>query len=131
MKDKIAKLQKEIRNKISRINHGGCIHFAYYFSKRLRELGIEHKVVFNNHSPIDLRYDWFDPCYHVCVYVDGIGYIDGLETGSIPWGPTDYIRRANVSLKKLDYFRKELEWNDLYDTRQNKTVEKLIKKFIY
>lgn len=132
MKDKIDKLQKKISKKISCINQGGCIHFAYYFSKRLRELGIEHSVAFRHTTQFDLTYARYYPSEHVAIYIEGIGYIDGTSTVQ-DFREDYYIVRVskNISLKKLNYFRNEYEWNDWYDTEQNRTVEQLINKYIH
>ena len=132
MKDKIKKLQREIFQEISCINQGGCIHFAYYFSKRLRELGIEHSVAFRQTTQFDLTYAGYAPSQHVAIYIEGIGYIDGVSTIQ-DFKEDYYIVRVSksVSLKKLNYFRNEYEWNDLYDTEQNHKVEQLINKHIH
>ena len=132
MKDKIKKLQREIFKEISWINNGGCIHFAYYFSKRLRELGIEHSVAFRHKTQFDLTYARYGPSQHVAIYIEGIGYIDGESTVQ-DFKEDYYIVRVSksVSLKKLDYFRNEYKWNNLYDTEQNRKVEQLIYKYIY
>lgn len=132
MKDKINKLQKKISEKIECINYGGCIHFAYYFSKRLRELGIEHSVAFRHTIQFDLTYARYIPSEHVAIYIEGIGYIDGESTVQ-DFKEDHYIVKVSksISLKKLDYFRNEYEWNYLYDTEQNHKVGQLINKYIH
>ena len=132
MKDKINKLQKKISKEIDCINSGGCIHFAYYFSKRLRELRIEHSVAFRHPSQFDLTYAGYFPSEHVAIYIEGIGYIDGESTVQ-DFKEDYYIVRVSrsISLKKLNYFRNEYEWNDWYDTKQNRKVEQLINKYIH
>ena len=132
MKDKINKLQKKISKEIDSINNGGCIHFAYYFSKRLRELGIEHSVAFRHTTQFDLTYARYDPSQHVAIYIEGIGYIDGESTVQ-DFKEDYYIVKVSksISLKKLNYFRNEYEWNDWYDTKQNRKVEQLINKYIH
>ena len=132
MKDKINKLQKKISEEIEFINCGGCIHFAYYFSKRLRELGIEHSVAFRDITQFDLTYARYTPSQHVAIYIEGIGYIDGISTVQ-DFKQNYYIVKVtkSISLKKLDYFRNEYEWNYLYDTEQNHKVGQLINKYIH
>ena len=132
MKDKINKLQKKISEKIEFINSGGCIHFAYYFSKRLRELGIKHSVAFRHTTQFDLTYARYISSQHVAIYIEGIGYIDGESTVQ-EFKEDYYIVRVSksISLKKLNYFRNECEWNDLYDTEQNHKVGQLINKYIH
>lgn len=131
MKNKINKLQKKISEKIEFINNGGCIHFAYYFSKRLRELGIEHSVAFRHITQFDLTYARYVPSEHVAIYIEGIGYIDGESTVQ-DFKENYYIVKVSkrISLKKLDYFRNGHGWNDLYNTEQNHKVGQLINKYI-
>lgn len=132
MEDKINKLQKEISKEIKFINQGGCIHFAYYFSKRLRELGIKHSIVFQHDTYFTLTYKNYIPSQHVVVYIEGIGYIDGESTmQSFEDGMSVVRFSERISLTKLDYFRNEFAWNSLYDKSQNRKVEKLINKYIY
>ena len=132
MEDKINKLQKEISKEIKFINQGGCIHFAYYFSKRLRELGIKHSIVFQHDTYFTLTYKNYIPSQHVVVYIEGIGYIDGESTmQSFEDGMSVVRFSERISLTKLDYFRNKFKWNFLYDKSQNRKVEKLINKYIY
>ena len=132
MEDKINKLQKEISKEIKFINQGGCIHFAYYFSKRLRELGIKHSIVFQHDTYFTLTYKNYIPSQHVVVYIEGIGYIDGESTmQSFEDGMSVVRFSERISLTKLDYFRNKFEWNFIYDKSQNRKVEKLINKYIY
>ena len=132
MEDKINKLQKEISKEIKCINQGGCIHFAYYFSKRLRELGIKHSIVFQHDTYFTLTYKNYIPSRHVVVYIEGIGYIDGESTmQSFEDGMSVVRFSERISLTKLDYFRNKFEWNFMYDESQNREVEKLINKYIY
>jgi hypothetical protein len=130
LEKQIKKLQKQITKQISDINHGGCIHFAYYFSKKLRELKIDHKVVLLDYDHIDVRYDHFGPVAHLMIYIEGVGYIDGEETFVSLRRRYSYFKHTNLSIKKLDKFRNEHQWNMSYDTDQNNKVEALIQKNI-
>ena len=124
--EKIKNLQSDICNQIDSINCGGCIHFAYYLSKQLTALKVEHTILFVNYSPIYLMYSKFNPVSHVAVYVPEIGYIDGEEIFTNIRHPYKAVRK--VSLKKLDHFRNNFEWNSWYDTDQNFRLEHLIQK---
>ena len=128
LRERIIKMQNDIRFKIDCMNQGGCVHFAYYFSKRLRELGIDHKIAFGCYDKIDLTYNYYIPSAHLMVYIPEIGFIDGINTSN----SINYPRRrvVSMSLTKLDYFRSELEWNSCYETKQNSKLEKIINKFI-
>lgn len=128
--DKISTLQSKISKSIYGINFGGCIHFAYYFSKRLKELNIDHKIVFTDYVPINLSYDQFTSVSHVAVYIKNIGYIDGEDIHEDTSFKKQYIRHVKVSTKKLDAFRNGYEWNDEYDIFQNSRLEILINKYI-
>ena len=73
LEEKIHNLQDKISEEICLINCGGCIHFAYYFSRRLKELNIEHKIAFMDDYNIRLEYKNFEPVRHVMVYIPNIG----------------------------------------------------------
>jgi len=135
LENKIAKLQKKLKRKIKYINRGGCIQFAYYFSKTLRELKVEHKVVFIDDEPISLTYNGFIPPTHVLIHIPNIGYIDGHDLyprfGDIrnEYFEEEYQRHVNISLKKLNKFRTSYSWNRTYDAQKhNKTIEQTINK---
>lgn len=129
LQSQIVKLQERINSNISEINFGGCIHFAYYFSKKLNELNIPHKVFFGNYDSIDLRYEYLDSVNHVMIYIEGIGYIDGKKT--LTSSPNyRYKRCLKVSEKKLNTMRKTCDWNNWYETSNNTYLSKLINKFI-
>ena len=121
-------LEQDITKKVSHINWGGCVHFAYFLSKRLRELGIDHKIGYLHWDKIDMRYKNMSSINHVTVYIDGIGFIDGEEILKHPY--TTYKKIERTSLKKLDYYRKNCQWNPDYDKRQNMLVKNLIYKHI-
>ena len=133
LEEKIHNLQDKISEEICLINCGGCIHFAYYFSRRLKELNIEHKIAFMDDYNIRLEYKNFEPVRHVMVYIPNIGLIDGTsikKKNSFVRG-TYYFKITDCSLKKLDNFRRLFKWNFQYDQKNNEKLDKLIKKFIY
>ena len=104
----IESLQDKISRSIRDINEGGCIHFAYYFSKRLAELKIFHKILFVDIDPIDLTYNGFVPVNHVLVWIPEIGYVDGVVTHSSLESVIgfNHYRHLKPGLTKLDNFRK-------------------------
>jgi hypothetical protein len=133
LEKKIKALQKDIKSSIDNINKGGCIHFAYFLSKKLSFLKIPHKVVLIDRSQkIDIRNNFFVGANHAFVFIDGIGYVDGEETCKsyvTNWYP---YKRSFKSVKKLDYFRNMPDiWSDIYDTEDNFLLEDLINKHIY
>lgn len=130
MKKKINSLQEAVRKNIYFINHGGCIHFVYFLSKRLRELGIYHRVCFSNCCNVSLDYDKFEAVNHVTIYIPRIGYIDGYETTKKLYRKYN-TETEKISLNKLNRFRKEYDWNPTYDIGQNRKLNSLIKKYIY
>ncbi len=129
MKTKIKNLQKAITENIYYLNCGGCIHFAYFFSKKLRELNIYHKVCFTSDSEIDLSYRGFASVMHVTIYIPGIGYIDGKSTKDKLIEMYN-VETDHISLTKLNRLRREYEWNHDYDIDQNRKLNNLIKKYI-
>ncbi len=130
LRKQISSLQKQINIQIDCVNQGGCIHFAYYLSKRLNALGVRHKIVFGNHVPIDISYEHFQPVAHVMVYITGIGYVDGLNIVTDARKHYNYLRHYQISEKKLDTFRNGYQWNESYNIRQNSRIENLINRYI-
>jgi len=140
--EQIQELQSTIRVKIINLNSGGCVHFAYYFSKRLKELKIDHSITLVNESyddPISITYKGFQPVMHILVHIPEIGYIDGYSTynilskGSFLNGSRSrvfYKKISKISVKKLDYFRQTGAWNPIYNVNQNKSLESIINSII-
>jgi hypothetical protein len=132
----VYKMQVDIRKSIHSLNNGGCIHFAYYFSKALKSVNIPHRILLTNQEPIDIRYDYFEPVSHVLVYIPGIGYIDGYELFPTQvsyfdqWSNERYQRHFNLTNKKLNNLRNDYQWNRNYSISQNRRLEKIIQKHI-
>lgn len=125
-------IQSEIKNKIHCINNGGCIHFAYYLSKRLTELRIPHSTYFTDYDPIRISKSHFAPLNHVMIYIKGVGYIDGKVTIK-KYRDLDrslYNRLVTLSSNKLNVFRFKNGWNTAYNVNQNSRLEKIIRKHL-
>lgn len=135
-KELIYNMQAEIEKKIHCLNNGGCIHFAYYFSKALKLANVPHKIVLANQEPIDVRYEYFESVSHVMVYIPEIGYIDGYELFPTKrsyfdlWDDERYKRHLHLSNKKLNNLRNNYRWNPMYSRDQNMKLEKIIQKHI-
>jgi len=131
--ENIINMNDKITKSIKRVNNGGCIHYAYYVSKKLTELQIEHKIVFVNRTPVSLTYSDFFAVVHVLVYIPTIGYIDSdgiyVRRGQITGGYR-YCKSFKVSLTKLNRLRSEYIWNPRYKTVQNEKLEKLVNKHL-
>jgi len=128
----IKALQKDIKKYIDSINYGGCVHFAYYFSKKLSYLGIKNHVVFLDKSdPIKISYKDFDGVDHAMVFIPNIGYIDGLRIVK-DFRELNYrYIKSKIPLTKLDNFRNmEDIWCSDYDTEQNFLLQDLINEHI-
>lgn len=124
--DKLRAMQEDIMHDIYAINSGGCVHFAYYFSKKLREHNISHKIFLTNvWNKINTTYETLESISHVSVYIPEIGYVDGEDTFSC-LNARKYRKHTYMSLKKLDYYRYACEWNPDYNVRQNAKLEKII-----
>ena len=124
---RIILMQSDIRENIEYINNGGCIHFAYFFSKALKDLKIPHTVLFFNPGPIYTTYSTFESVSHVMVKIGRVGIIDGLRTYDSSFSYSKNKKELSLSLNRL---RKEYEWNFLYDTKQNRKLNKIIRKYI-
>ena len=125
-------LQKDIEKHVDFINEGGCVHFAYYFSKKLSLLKIENYIVFLDKSnPIKISYRDFNSFNHAMVFIPDIGYIDGVKTIQDVKEYGYRYKRSKISLTKLDNFRNmEGMWCSNYDTEQNFLLQELINEHI-
>lgn len=121
----ILNLQKELNSRITNINKGGCIHFAYFLSKRLNELNISNKVYFLNVKQHHIVYPE-QSADHVMVKVDKIGLIDGT---SILKSFSNYKRRRQF---KEDWriVLKNPNWSKVYKKTQNQLLNNIIKKHL-
>jgi len=132
----IKEMQSKIRTSIRHLNAGGCIHFAYFFSKALKSQGIGHSIFLCNQEPIDISYDYFESVSHVLVHIPKIGYIDGYDLYSTKksylnrYDDEVYHRHYKFSDRKLDKFRNNYRWNPAYSKRQNTKLDKIIKQYI-
>lgn len=120
----IEKMQIKILKNIRNLNDGGCCRFAYYFSERLKELGIEHSIYFCSDYYYHLfsTLKDFETPQHVFVHIKGIGFIDGYATYQ---SGICYSKKVKIqySVKKA---LKAGNWNTLYDVSQDKTLKKII-----
>lgn len=124
--DEIAKLQEVLREEIPWLNMGGCIHFAYYCSERLKQLNIKHSVYLFDYIPVYSTYKHFKSVTYVGIYIPGIEGFDGHKFK--PFKKVyDYHRKVNLSLDKL---RKDYEWADGYDVNNNSKLKQLINTYI-
>lgn len=127
--EKIKNLQLEIQFRIDHINEGGCIHFAYFLSKKLKELKISHKIIYLNSSPLEKPRS----CAHVVVYIPNIGYVDGrktIKTKAELTSSRSYKCYHDFSEYEHNHVRLTGNWNWSYWKRQNKLLSYLIKKHI-
>lgn len=128
----IFNLQKDIEKHIDCINEGGCVHFAYYFSKKLSLLKIINHIVFlDKNHPIKISYRDFEAFNHAMVFIPDIGYIDGRKTAEDIKDLGYIYKRSKISLVKLDNFRNMRGmWSSDYDVKQNYLLQKLIDEHI-
>lgn len=134
LKLSIKELQTTIRKQISGLNSGGCAIFAYYFSKRLRELNIPHSIVFLNCDPFDKSFFTYKNMYeidHVAIIIPGIGIFDGYGFDKGLYYHRKSISHKRISLKKLEFYslKGHFVWSSLYSRSQNSKLSKLIASF--
>lgn len=138
--DKIKELHRKLAT-LYNLNNGGCVHFAYFFSKRLRQLKIKHNiVVFDSSERISLKrkklQEWISTkestklcCNHVVVKI-GDFYIDGYYSfifGERHWFNYNF---GSITFKELELIRKHGSWNSMYKKRQNLFLHNIIKHTI-
>lgn len=130
LKSKIESMQEELCDRIYSLNSGGCIHFAHYFSKALKNLGVPYKIYALDRNELYFSsYGNFHSVNHVVVYVEGIGYIDGHETVKDP--RESYRYRRHIKLKDTDRLRFDYDWSPFYSGGYyNPILEKIVNKYI-
>ena len=110
----------------SRINCGGCIHFAYYLSNKLSENGIKHKIVGIVDTRLNLATTQNIGCKHVVVFISKIGYIDSNQIcSSIENFNYWHSKALNLNFD-LDKFRKKNIWNSSYNRNYNSTISRVL-----
>lgn len=124
--DQIQNLHEVLKKEIVNLNYGGCIHFAYFCSKRLRVLNIPHSVYLFDYVPINNTYKHFKSVTHVGIYTPETGGFDGVKFKDFK-KIYDYQRKVTLNLEKL---RSDYEWCSVYDTSQNEKLEQLINTYI-
>ena len=129
-RDNLSSMQAELQKFIPNLISGGCIHFAYYFSKALKKLGVPYKVYMASsyRRKFGNSYKSFTPVSHILVFVEDVGFIDGHETLETlkDW----YACHAVLKLQNLNKLRFEYEWNDYYSLASNNLLEQTINKYI-
>lgn len=119
-------LQCRISEEIEDLNYGGCIHFAYYLSKKLKSLKIEHKIALLDHSKTYITKNMFNQrgINHVMIFIPEIGFVDGYKTyeGTPPYYYKNY-KQLSFAIRKNRYV-----WNPTYDITQNPRVRQIIKQ---
>lgn len=124
--DEISKLHEILKVEIPTLNNGGCIHFAYYMSKRLKELNVPHSVYLFDYIPVYNTYKHFQSVTHVGVYIPGIEGFDGHKFK--PFKKLyDYKRKVTLNLDRL---RNDYKWCEVYDCNNNQKLEKFINTYI-
>ena len=129
LKIDIANMQKEIQEKVPFINSGDYIQFAYFFSKKLTSLNIKHKIVFTDRY---CKINEYTACNHIGILIYNIGVVDGEKTfPTIGHFNRTHYKSFPIDHKKLNDLRLDkLIWNNMYDTRQNSLLSKIINKHI-
>lgn len=128
LRENILNMQREILDRIDRLNNGGCIHFGYFCSKQLCYLGISHKVYFFRQEKLtNMR-----PCSHVMIYIKDIGYIDGYKIlKSPPRGFWHNHRKGfRPDVEELRKLRNRTGWSLDYKKTQNQILSNIIRKHL-
>jgi hypothetical protein len=128
LREKIELLQKYLNRQMPYLNEGGCVHFAYFFSRRLTELNISYKIILLDYDNIKYKLSNNEGVSHVVVYIQGIGYIDGHETKKQI--KRNVYNKLPYQLSSTNYIRKHYSWNDTYNVKQNRLLSRMINKII-
>ena len=112
------------------INHGGCIHFAYFMSQQLTKYKVKHKLVAILACGEKVSNIEFIGCRHLVIYIPEIGYIDSnLCSSNINRFPyyDPYISKVpkTYDLNKIRLIKGL--WNPTYNRKYNGTMSRVIK----
>ena len=134
----ISDIQKEIDN--PSINCGGCVHFAYFLSKKLKHFGYKHNIVAINtfNFFIDFKEEkqyllnYKGGCSHLVVHIPKIGYVDAELTVK----NVKSLCRKDISFHTfmlpesfdLNKLRHKNIWNNSYDRQYNRKLNQIISK---
>ena len=141
----INQLHAKLKN-IKYINSGGCGHFAFYLTKKLRQLRIKHEIIIfdsdisiNKKKKIIKKYKEkvYSECIceaelatnHVTIKIDNY-YIDGqyiFKNSEKHWFNYNF---GKITLPDLETMLEGGMWNYLYNIDDNPKIEKIIKKII-
>lgn len=148
---KLIGLQDEIRSKINYLNHGGCGTFSKMFYEEVIKFYPKEKVrivALDKDEPITykksiMKYYLNDvgiyPLYdinsitpsHLMIEIDKSLLIDGY--GVLEKKKGKYNSGAKykgyLTLDELSFCLEYGSWNDMYDTKQNKKLQKIIQKY--
>lgn len=133
----LEQLQDHLYKKVPRLNHGGCIRFAYYFSKYLTQHNVYHKITFvsNDHEmTFNTKARNSISIYHVLVYIPKLGYIDGHASYTYDELVADYhyIKSRKLTLKQLSVWMNDRpdRWNPSYKLFNDTKITKAINIFL-
>lgn len=128
LKAVITNIQKTLRNN-EMLNSGGCVHFAYYLSKKLQELNIKHSLhcfMYTYEDSLDIL---DSGCRHIVVNIPEVGIIDGHNTfqtmdnfGYFMSKVIDFPKSINLNkLRNTKYL-----WNSTYSVKYNQIISRVI-----
>lgn len=125
-------------SKIPFLNHGGCIHFAYYLSNELSKYGYDHKIFgifYDKFSTVDdyIRMFNIEGAVHVVLYIKGVGYFDGEKLVKHPkdFYPAEYFSAIQLPKEKIDLNEirnRKGVWNPSYKKiKYNRRIHNIVK----
>lgn len=148
---KLIGLQDEIRSKIKYLNHGGCGTFTKMFYEEVIKFYPKEKVrivALDNYESITYKKSIMKyylnevgvfPLYdisvitpsHFMIEIDKSLLIDGY--GVLWKNKGKYSCRVKyrgyMTFRELSFCLDYGSWNDMYDTKQNKKLQKIIQKY--
>jgi len=116
---RIKLMQVDLNRRIPNLNSGGCVQFAYFFSKKLKSLNVPHRVYYLDYYQDELI---GDTCEHVVVYIRNIGYIDGYKTKR-------HVDQFKLTRDDINKTRKSPYWNTLYNKNYNRLISQTINEY--
>lgn len=126
------------------VNCGGCCFIASVIAKHLDRLGISYKLIAYDYFDKDLDFVQYEvsnkvknksilksvtgnhTCNHYCLFIEGAGEIN---TGNIDNESLVRYEIQVVNSSNIRWIYKNGEWNNDYDTNNNKTIKNIVKSF--
>lgn len=125
------------------INNGGCCYVAYLISKHLDRIGVKYKLVIYDYTKKQIDLTHYEiihkvnsnnpkssvtgeyTCNHYCLYIERGGIINNCNIDDQAF----QCIIDGISSSDIKYIYRNGMWNNTYNSKNNKSVSKIISIF--